>query len=147
MCSSFAIISRIFRGTRRIRTRNCRLFTSAYGQTAQAIFLLGGSKRLWRYGSGGGHLPRKRICHPLAATPTAAAERMMNVERLSGHENYEELSNEPAFSKMVKEWKAYRSTGLSPDDTADLHSELCLKCGKYKTAHEGSCDGCRWKEK
>ena len=44
----------------------------------------------------------------------------MNVERLSGHENYEELSNEPAFSKMVKEWKAYRSTGLSPADIATL---------------------------
>ena len=44
----------------------------------------------------------------------------MNVERLTGIENYEELSNEPAFSKMVKEWKAYRSTGLSPADIATL---------------------------
>ena len=32
-------------------------------------------------------------------------------------------------------------------DNADLRNELCLKCGRYKTAHEGSCDGCRWKEK
>ena len=48
------------------------------------------------------------------------AERRMNVERLSGHEDYEELSNEPAFSKMVKEWKAYRSTGLSPADIPAL---------------------------
>ena len=70
----------------------------------------------------------------------------MNVERLTGIEDYEELSNEPAFSKMVKEWKAYRFTGLSPADIADLRNELCLKCGKYKTAHEGSCDGCRWKK-
>jgi hypothetical protein len=30
---------------------------------------------------------------------------------------------------------------------ADLRNELCLKCGKYKTAHEGSCEGCRWKLK
>ena len=29
---------------------------------------------------------------------------------------------------------------------ADCRNELCLKCGKYKTAHEGACDGCRWKE-
>lgn len=42
------------------------------------------------------------------------------MERLSGHEEYEELSNEPAFSKMVKEWKAYRSTGLSPADIPAL---------------------------
>ena len=44
----------------------------------------------------------------------------MNVERLTGIENYEELSNEPAFSKMVQEWKAYRFTGLFPADIADL---------------------------
>ena len=31
-------------------------------------------------------------------------------------------------------------------DNADLRNELCLKCGKYKTAHEGACDGCRWKK-
>ena len=67
------------------------------------------------------------------------------MEKLTGHEDYEELSNEPAFSKMVKEWKAYRSTSLSPADIADLRNELCLLCGKYKTAHLGSCDGCRWK--
>ena len=24
-------------------------------------------------------------------------------------------------------------------------NELCLKCGDYRTEHEGSCDGCRWK--
>ena len=70
----------------------------------------------------------------------------MNVERLSGHEEYEELSNEPAFSKMVKEWKAYRSTGLSPTDIADLRNELCQRCGQYRRAHLGICDGCRWRK-
>ena len=24
-------------------------------------------------------------------------------------------------------------------------NELCLKCGEYKNAHKGACDGCRWK--
>ena len=24
-------------------------------------------------------------------------------------------------------------------------NELCLKCGDYKMAHKGACDGCRWK--
>lgn len=23
--------------------------------------------------------------------------------------------------------------------------ETCLKCGKYTLAHEGACDGCRWR--
>lgn len=26
-----------------------------------------------------------------------------------------------------------------------LRNELCLKCGKYTLAHEGACDGCRWR--
>ena len=28
----------------------------------------------------------------------------------------------------------------------DLINELCQYCGKYKQAHEGACDGCRWRE-
>lgn len=28
----------------------------------------------------------------------------------------------------------------------DARNELCLRCGRYKEAHKGSCDGCRWKE-
>ena len=31
----------------------------------------------------------------------------------------------------------------------ELHSmrnELCYLCGKYLEAHNGACDGCRWKE-
>ena len=31
-------------------------------------------------------------------------------------------------------------------DLKDLRNELCYKCGEYKTAHLGSCDGCRWKD-
>lgn len=68
------------------------------------------------------------------------------MERLTGNEDYEELSNEPAFSKMVREWKAYRFTNLAPSDIADLRNELCLKCGRYQQAHEGACDSCRWKK-
>ena len=25
-------------------------------------------------------------------------------------------------------------------------NELCLRCGNYKEAHKGACDGCRWKD-
>ena len=28
----------------------------------------------------------------------------------------------------------------------DARNELCLKCGEYKEAHKGACNGCRWKE-
>ena len=27
-----------------------------------------------------------------------------------------------------------------------LRNELCCKCGNYREAHNGACDGCRWKE-
>ena len=25
-------------------------------------------------------------------------------------------------------------------------NELCYKCGEYKNAHLGACDGCRWEK-
>ena len=29
----------------------------------------------------------------------------------------------------------------------EAKNELCFKCGKYREAHNGACDGCRWKER
>lgn len=31
-------------------------------------------------------------------------------------------------------------------DRKELINELCQYCGKYKKAHEGACDGCRWRD-
>ena len=31
-------------------------------------------------------------------------------------------------------------------DRKALINELCQYCWKYKKAHEGACDGCRWRE-
>lgn len=28
----------------------------------------------------------------------------------------------------------------------DARNELCQRCGRYHEAHNGACDGCRWKE-
>jgi len=42
---------------------------------------------------------------------------------------------------------AYESTNLTPSDIADLRNFACQLCGRYKTAHEGSCDNCRWRAK
>ena len=27
-----------------------------------------------------------------------------------------------------------------------MRNELCFKCGKYREAHNGACDGCRWEK-
>ena len=35
------------------------------------------------------------------------------------------------------------------EEQSELHAmknELCQYCGKYKKAHEGACDECRWRE-
>ena len=32
-------------------------------------------------------------------------------------------------------------------ELAAMRNELCFKGGKYREAHNGACDGCRWKEK
>ena len=32
-------------------------------------------------------------------------------------------------------------------ELAAMRNELCFKCGNYRDAHNGACDGCRWKEK
>lgn len=63
--------------------------------------------------------------------------------------------------------KQYEDTGLTTGDIKEsldvavsktnkvlrlkkeLHTiknELCQYCGKYKHAHKGACDGCRWRE-
>ena len=47
-----------------------------------------------------------------------------------------------------------RDTALRRDEQVEkleanrkeLINELCQYCGKYKKAHEGACDGCRWKQ-
>lgn len=62
---------------------------------------------------------------------------------------------------------AYEDTGLTPGDIKELldvavsktnkilrlkeelhtmKNELCQYCGKYKHAHEGACDECRWRD-
>lgn len=49
---------------------------------------------------------------------------------------------------------ALRDTALRRDaqietmaaDRKAIANELCQYCGKYKKAHEGACDGCRWKQ-
>ena len=31
-------------------------------------------------------------------------------------------------------------------ELAAMRNELCFKFGKYREAHNGACDGCRWKK-
>lgn len=83
--------------------------------------------------------------------------------------NYEEKYTEQEWISVLQDrLAAYEDTGLTPGDIKELielsvaktnkalrleeelqamKNELCQYCGKYKQAHNGACDGCRWREK
>lgn len=55
---------------------------------------------------------------------------------------------------LMKANAALRDTVLRRDkqieklaaDRKAIINELCQYCGKYKQAHEGACDGCKWRD-
>lgn len=49
------------------------------------------------------------------------------------------------YKVAVDRLAAYEDTGWTPEDIKVMHNELCLKCGLYKDAHLGTCNGCRWR--
>lgn len=74
----------------------------------------------------------------MAASKTNKVLRLK--EELQGAKNTAEqyaAINETLFDSNMK---------LGADRKA-LINELCQYCGKYKQAHNGACDGCRWREK
>lgn len=76
----------------------------------------------------------------MAANGNAICEIVKLKEELYGAKNTAEqyaAINETLFDSNMK---------LGADRKA-LINELCQYCGKYKQAHEGACDGCRWGEK
>ena len=63
----------------------------------------------------------------------------------------ERLTAENADLRKEIEWKdmvialAQKKQAEAEADRKALINELCQYCGKYKYAHDGACDGCRWK--
>jgi hypothetical protein len=75
----------------------------------------------------------------MAANGNAICEIVKLKEELQGAKNTAEQHaaiNETLFDSNMK-------LGA---DRKDLINELCQYCGKYKKAHDGACDGCRWRE-
>lgn len=75
----------------------------------------------------------------MAANGNAICEIVKLKEELQGAKNTAEqyaAINETLFDSNMK---------LVADRKA-LINELCQYCGKYKQAHNGACDGCRWRE-
>lgn len=75
----------------------------------------------------------------MAANGNAICEIVKLKEELRGAKNTAEqyaAINETLFDSNMK-------LGA---DRKGLINELCQHCGKYKQAHKGACDGCRWKQ-
>jgi hypothetical protein len=59
---------------------------------------------------------------------------------------YAQMNHQEGVKALFDCLAAYEDTNLTPSDIADLRNELCLKCGRYKTAHEGACRDCIWRK-
>lgn len=94
----------------------------------------------------------------------AAADLIENQQR---HIDALMKANDSLKDAIARRDKQIEDTGLTPGDIKELldmavsktdkvlrlkeelhtiKNELCQYCGKYKQAHEGACDGCRWRE-
>lgn len=54
-----------------------------------------------------------------------------------------EISREPCREVLAP--AAADLIEAQADEIDALRNELCLKCGNYKMAHKGACNGCRWR--
>ena len=91
-------------------------------------------------------------------------ERLTEYEIVGGHVHAVPTGD---VDQAMMRLAAYEDTGLTPGDIKELldmavsktdrvlrlkeelhtiKNELCQYCGKYKQAHEGACDGCKWRE-
>ena len=56
-----------------------------------------------------------------------------------------ELPGGDAFDVSLHVMSLISEITGAESDLKDCVNELCLKCGSYREAHLGACDGCRWK--
>ena len=69
-----------------------------------------------------------------------------NAELLKAREDLQSAKNTADQHAAIND-TLYDSNMKLAADRKELINELCQYCGKYKQAHEGACDGCRWREK
>lgn len=94
-------------------------------------------------------------------------QRLRTGEVLMASDYEEKYTEQEWISVLQDRLVAYEDTELTPGDIKELlymavsktdkvlrlkeelhamKNELCQYCGKYKKAHEGACDGCRWRD-
>lgn len=58
------------------------------------------------------------------------------------------LRRDAQIEKMSDGLAQFAKAVAVEEEQSELHAmknELCQYCGKYKQAHEGACDGCKWR--
>ena len=72
-----------------------------------------------------------------------------SIKRIDGKSNYLINTDVLALNRLA----AYEDIGTVEDfkrlvtDNHNLRNELCQKCGRYKEAHNGACNSCKWRAK
>lgn len=61
---------------------------------------------------------------------------------MSDYEHQLDLAEIARLRRMIESMRETKAIEL----LKDCRNELCLKCGNYKRAHLGACDGCRWRK-
>ena len=59
------------------------------------------------------------------------------------------LRRDAQIEKMSEGLAQFAKAVAVEEEQSELHAmknELCQYCGKYKQAHEGACDGCKWRK-
>lgn len=59
------------------------------------------------------------------------------------------LRRDAQIADMSDGLAQFAKTVAVEEEQSELHAmknELCQYCGRYKQAHEGACDGCKWRE-
>lgn len=79
-------------------------------------------------------------------TPEEAVETI-NRMRKAYRKTKEQLADKTALleAAIVAQGKLLSELDKSHRRENDARNELCLKCGRYHEAHNGACDGCRWR--
>lgn len=54
------------------------------------------------------------------------------------------VSDRAALSAEIEQLRKQLEQTQAERDA--MRNELCCKCGNYREAHNGACDGCRWKK-
>lgn len=68
-----------------------------------------------------------------------------NAELLEARQNMSETRYRVEYMDRDLKEACQKITNMK-SRCVDMKNELCQYCGKYKHAHEGACDGCKWRD-